>query len=311
VIAWPGMPDPEALDEAAARLGRTVALEVVSSNEDLERLMSGPEQADLVFPSDYLVERLVASDALLALEIPGGVRDRLGAWARELDCDPECRWSVPFAFGTTGVLCDEAAGDGDSWSVLLDPALDGRVGMLDEVREVAGAALIATGHDPNDVTESALKDARAVLERQRERVARYDSDDFVGPVVRGEVVAHHAWSGPAAMAVREHDRLRYLVPREGAVLWVTTGAVPAGAVEPEVSMRLLAELADPGLAAQTTARNGFATPSEDARALLPTALREDAALFPDAETIGRCHTLHDLGDDEARLTPVPPAGLPD
>ena len=296
------MPDPGALDEAAARLGRHVALEAVSSNEDVERLMSGPEQADLVFPSDYLVERLVAAGALLALDIPGAVRDRLAGWARELDCDPGCRWSLPFAFGTTGVLCDEAAGDGNSWSVLLDPALDGKVGMLDEVREVAGAALIAAGHNPNDVTASALADARTLLELQRERVARYDSDDFVGPVVRGEVVAHHAWSGPAAMAVLEHDRLRYLVPREGAVLWVTTGAVPAGAPEPELSMRLLAELTDPGLAAQTTAHNGFATPSEDARALLPTALREDAALFPDAETIARCHTLHDLGDDEVRIS---------
>ena len=234
------------------------------------------------------------------------MRDRLAGWARELDCDPGCRWSLPFAFGTTGVLCDEAAGDGDSWSVLLDPARDGRVGMLDEVRELAGAALIATGHDPNDVTENALMHAGGVLERQRVRVARYDSDDFVGPVVRGEVVAHHAWSGPAAMAVREHARLRYLVPREGAVLWVTTAAVPVGAPEPDVSMRLLAELADPELAAQTTARNGFATPSEAARALLPSALREDPSLFPDAETIARCHTLHDLSDDEAKLEAVVP-----
>jgi spermidine/putrescine transport system substrate-binding protein len=307
VIAWPGMPDPGALKEAAARVGRPVTLEPVSSNEDLEQLMAGPEPADLVFPSDYLVERLVAADALVALEVPGVVRDRLAGWARELDCDPGCRWSIPFAFGTTGVLCDVAAGGGDSWSVLFDPALDGKVGMLDEVREVLGAALIAAGHDPNDISEGALADARSMLDRQRGRVARYDSDDFVAPVARGEVVAHHAWSGPAAMAVREHARLRYLVPREGAVLWVTTAAVPAAAAEPEVSMRLLAELTDPELAARTTAQNGFATPSGAARDLLPEALREDPALFPAPATIARCRTLHDLGAGEGRLAAAFPA----
>ena len=140
--------------------------------------------------------------------------------------------------------------------------------MLAEVREVVGAALIAAGHTPNDTGDAALEAASGLLERQRWQVARYDSDDFIGPVVDGTVIAHHAWSGPSAHAVRANPGLRYVVPDEGAVLWVTTAAIPADAPDPELSLALLRELMDPHLAAYTTEHYGYATPNEAARPLL-------------------------------------------
>ena len=211
------MPAHAALAEAGRRVGREVSFEEVSSNEDLERLLAAGPPCDLVFPSDYLIERLLKADALRELDLPAAAVDRLAGWAREEAYDPGCRWSVPFAFGTTGYLCDPAkAGDGSSWATLFDPAGPGRVGMLDEVREVIGAALIAGGFDPNDVGTGALAAARELLELQRPRVARYDSDDFVSSVVSGELVAHQAWSGPASHAVAANPHLRYVVPGEGA-----------------------------------------------------------------------------------------------
>jgi spermidine/putrescine-binding protein len=132
-------------------------------------------------------------------------------------------------------------------------------------------------------------------------VAAYDSDDFIGPVVRGEVIAHQAWSGPAAAARHEHDWLSYVVPDEGAGLWITTGAIAAGARDPDAARALLVELADPAIAARTTIDRGFATPNERARALLPAALRDDPTLFPGAGVLSRCHTFRDLGENDARL----------
>jgi spermidine/putrescine transport system substrate-binding protein len=303
VLCWPGMPAAEALAEAGRRLGVEVRAEVVASNERLEeRLRAAP--FDVVFPSDYLVERLVARGELLALEAPGELVERIAPWAREAPHDPGCRWSVPFAFGTTGYLCDGRLADARSWTALLDPAPGVRVGMLAEVREVVGAALIAVGRSPNDASPAALAGARELLLRQRPSVARYDSEDFVGPVVRGEVAAHHAWSGPAAAAVREHPGLRYVVPAEGAGLWITSGAVPAGAPHPQRARRLLAELTDPALAALTTETEGYATPNETARDLLPERLRRDAALFPSAAVLRRCAVFHDLGEREALLARV-------
>ena len=181
--------------------------------------------------------------------------------------------------------------------------------MLDEVREVLGAALIAGGFDPNDVGADALAAARELLELQRPRVARYDSDDFVSSVVSGELVAHQAWSGPASHAVAANPRLRYVVPDEGAQLWVTSAAVPADAPEPDLSRALLVELMAPELAALATLENGYATPNVAARALLPAELRERPALFPDEATRERCHRLHDIGAGEELLAAAMPRHL--
>jgi spermidine/putrescine-binding protein len=298
------MPSPEALAEAGRRLGATVEVDVVASNELLEERMAAHGPYDLVCPSDYLVARLRAAGRLHDLDGAGLPLDRLAGWALEAEHDPGCRVSVPLAFGTTGYLCDEGLPGAGSWRALLEPGDGVRVGMLDELREVVGAALIALGHSPNATGEAELRAARELLERQRPQVARYDSDDFVGPVAAGEVAAHHAWSGPASRAVRADPRLRYVVPAEGAILWITSVAIPADAPDPDASLRLVGELMDPVLAAITTTAFGYATPNAAARALLAPELRHDPALFPDELTLRRCHALRDLGAGEALVAAV-------
>ena len=301
ILSWPGMPADEPLAAAAERIGVVLHVETVSSNERLEARMA-EEAFDVVFPSDYLVARLVERGELLELDVPEDVVGAVAAWARDAPHDPGCRRSLPFAFGTTGYVYDarrwSASG---SWMDLLRPADGTRVGMLDEVREVVGAALIALGSSPNDTSDAALARARDLLLAQRSHVSAYDSDDFIGPVVRGEVAAHQAWSGPAAAARRDHDWLGYVVPDEGAGLWITTGAIPANAADPDAARALLLALADPAIAARTTIDRGFATPNERARALLPDLLRDDTTLFPGADVLARCHTFRDVGDGDARL----------
>jgi spermidine/putrescine transport system substrate-binding protein len=293
------MPASDSLSEAGRRLGRPLSVETVASNEALERRLACTEPWDLVFPSDYLVERLTRAGGLVALDRDALPLESIEGWALNATHDPGCRWSVPFAYGTTGYLCTSR--EASSWKTLFDPPPGTRVGLLDEVREVVGAALIATGHDPNDVRDEALSAARALLARQRPNVASYDSDDFVGPVVSGAIDVHHAWSGPAALAARLHPELQYVVPDEGAILWITAAAIPATAPDPAASLALLAQLMSPELAARTTSLSGFATPNRPARRFLTTELRADKALFPDDDTLARCHTLRDLGDAEPRL----------
>ncbi len=296
------MPAGGSLETAGRRLGRTVSVQTVASNELLEARMACSGGFDLIFPSDYLVERLSARGQLLALEHDRLPLDRLASWSVAAVHDPGARFSIPFAYGTTGYLCTVAGAS--SWSALFDPPPRARVGMLEEMREVVGAALIATGYGPNELSPSALDAAAELLTRQRPRVARFDSNDFVSSVISGDVSVHHAWSGPSAQAVRRHRGLRYVVPDEGAILWITTAAIPSDAPDPVGSTAMLAELMDPELSAQTTALHGFATPNETARRMLPRDLRDNDTLFPPAETLARSHALRDLHENEARLAAV-------
>jgi spermidine/putrescine transport system substrate-binding protein len=304
LLTWDCMPAPEAIAAAAERAGVRAEIEAISTNEALLERMDDDGPYDVVFPSDYMVERLRAADRLAPLDPDSLPLDRLADWARATTFDPGCRHSVPFAFGTTGFLHDERLSGATSWTDLFDPPAGARVGMLDEVREVVGAALMARGHELNATAPDALADAEALLREQRPRVARYASDDFVSPVVDGDLAAHHSWSGQAALAVRRNPRLGYVVPREGAVLWITTAAIPADAPDPDASRHLIRELMDPELASVTTARYGYATPNLAARARLDAELRSDTALFPSDETLARCHVARDLRGDEALIERV-------
>ncbi|MBA3529156.1 MAG: spermidine/putrescine ABC transporter substrate-binding protein, partial [Propionibacteriaceae bacterium] len=175
LLVWPGMPAPEALREVERRLGIELEVEVIFSNEDLEARMDLRGPYDLVCPSDYMVERLGGNGRLARLDL-----DRLPSlsnldpWVLGRPHDPECARSVPLAFGTTGYLYDHSwVGDQDGWDALFDPMEGAPVGMLSEVREVIGAALIATGHSPNEIAKSALSQARGLLEAQAHSVVHY------------------------------------------------------------------------------------------------------------------------------------------
>ena len=296
------MPAPEALGEVERRLGLELEAEVIFSNEELESRMDDRGPYDLVCPSDYMVERLTGNGRLARLDLERLPSvSNLDSWASGRPHDPEGARSVPLAFGTTGYLCDQSwVGEQDGWDALFDPTEGAPVGMLSELREVIGAALIAAGHSPNETTEGALSRARGLLEAQARSVVRYSSDDFVGPVVDGDLAVHHAWNGPSSVAVRAHERLRYVVPREGAVLWITTGAVPVDAPNPVDAHAVLENLLDPEVARPTVEKYGYSTPNAAARRLLPTELENDPVLFPDAGVLGRCEAVRDVGREGLR-----------
>jgi spermidine/putrescine-binding protein len=298
------MPAPEALTEAGRRLDVQVSYEVVASNELLMERMNEGEPFDVVFPSDYAVERLRAAGRLVAIDKDALPLESLAPWAREAPHDPGCGYSVPFAFGTTGFLHDASQRRASSWNTLFEPPRDERVGMLGEVREVIGAALIATGHSPNATDSDALDAAQALLLAQHPHVVSYDSDDFVATMLSRKVCAQHAWSGPAALAMRGRPWLEYVVPAEGALLWITTAAIPADAPDPDASLALVSELMDPQLAATTTRTHGYATPNVLARELLPAPLRDSTVLFPGPAVLARCHQARDLGVEETAMRSV-------
>jgi spermidine/putrescine-binding protein len=295
-IAWDGMPDPAAAREAAGRIGRGLEIRVVSSNEELELLVDSEAPFDVITPSDYLVEKMIAAGSLLELD-----RDRLpglaslAAWVEDPAWDPGNRFSVPFAFGTTGYLFDRTRVDAPaSWRTVFEPVKGCGVGLLSEVREVVGAALVAAGYGLNDSDEASLLDAEGILAAVAPSVANVSSEDFISPVRDGRLSVHQAWSGPAARVVAECDRLGYALPGEGAVLWVTAAAVPADAPDPEAAQNLIAELMKPELARLAVENGGYSSPNEATRTSLDRSLASDPVLFPGESVLASGLTVEAL-----------------
>jgi spermidine/putrescine transport system substrate-binding protein len=299
------MPSEAGFARVAESLGIELAVSRVSSNEDLEEAMLS-DCFDLVCPSDYLVERLVRQGRLVELDrsaLPA--ISSLAAWCFDQSYDLGCAHTVPLAFGTTGFLVWTDCWSGrSSWDPLLRPSGGHEVGMLGEPREVVGAALKACGFSLNDTSEWALNEAQLLLLGQQSSVVSYSSEDFISPLVARRVVVQHAWSSPGYLASEANPRIRYVVPAEGATLWVTTAAIPISSTRMEEGHAVLNALLEPGIAAITAVSSGFATPNEDARSRLPARMRDNLTLYPDEDILARCEVMHDLAKDEATMTAV-------
>jgi spermidine/putrescine transport system substrate-binding protein len=306
ILGWPGMPAPDAIEAVSDHIAMRVEGDTISSNEQLEAKIEH-ESYDVIFPSDYMVERLRNKGRLVRLD-----KDRrrtwledLEDWAIQLPFDPSCRYSVPVTYGTTGVLY-RRGGDRtlSSWAALFAPSSGERVGMLWEMREVIGAALKFTGHSLNATDDASLADARQILLDQQQHVARYSSVDFVEAILTGRLGVHHAWNGPAALAARTNEDVEFAVPREGGTLWVTTAAIPVNASDVRLSARILDALLDPCIAQITVERSGFSTPNKQARLCLSADIAQDTNLFPSFNVLERCEMVRDIGHGSVRYEAI-------
>ena len=150
----------------------------------------------------------------------------LYAEANELAYDPGNKFSVPYAWGTTG-LCyrsDLVEGTPDSWTDLLQPsdALKGKVTMLATDRWLMAAGLLAKGYSVNDADQGHIDEVKDLLIEAKQSLLAYDDTTFYSKLVSGEASLVHAWDGWCNYGIAENADIKYVIPKEGTDLWVDT-----------------------------------------------------------------------------------------
>jgi spermidine/putrescine-binding protein len=307
LFTWAEYDVPELFDEFAALHGVRVITDFYPSNEDLlARMLVGGAPFDVIVPSDYMVTIMMEEGLLLPLDhaaLPGLV-DLAPEFASPA-YDPGLISSVPFQWGTTGLGINvELLGDvTPSWRLLFDPevagALPGRVALLDDPREVLGAALHLLGLDPNTTSEADLDAAATLVSEARPWIAAYTSQ-YAELLVAGEVVVAQGYNGTFLAAFGDDPRFAYVVPEEGATVWTDNLAIPTDAAHPCTAHAFLAFMLDGERAARLATLTGYASPNAAAAAYLDPAMLADPAVYPPAEVRERLRFLVDTGDFEVR-----------
>ena len=141
---WTGYVAKSTLPDFEKKTGIKVTQDYYTSNEELlAKLQAGGTGYDVIVPSDYMVGVMIKSDILLPLDkskIPNF--KNIGENFRGLPYDPDNEYSVPYQWGTTGILYNKKEiGAVDSWDVMWNPEFRGKIGMLNDTRETMGAAL--------------------------------------------------------------------------------------------------------------------------------------------------------------------------
>ncbi len=235
---WSEYIDPELLTAFETEYGVDVIETFFESNEAMLSQIQSGVSYDLIVPSDYMVNIMIAEGLLVELN-----KDAIPNFANmdpdflTLPYDEGARYSAAYQYGTTGLGVNTAVVGEDfpeSWALLFDPELTanfpGGVSVLNDPRETMGAALMYLGYSLNDTNLDHLDEAVAVVQAARANIATFESDQYDEALVSGLVAVTHGYSGNMILAIDAVDNADdyvYILPEEGATLWVDNMAIPA------------------------------------------------------------------------------------
>jgi spermidine/putrescine-binding protein len=297
---WSAYLSDEIINKFEQQTGIDVHYDTYDSNEALEeKLQSGIAEYDIVVPSDYTVRRLIVQDLLEKLDHTKlSNLKNTSPHLLNLSFDPENEHSVPFLWGTAGIGYDKTkvTGSVDSWSILWNPQYKDQILMLDDMRECFGVALKWKGHSVNSKNPAELEEAKNLLIQQKPLVKIYSSSDFDEKLLSGDVWLAHGWSGQLAKAKDHKPSLAYVVPKEGATIWVDCMAIPKSAPHKEEAYAFMNWVMEPQIAADIANFSGYPSPNEKAKAYIKPEYLNDPARYPDEATLAKCEFLEDLGE---------------
>ena len=283
--------------------GIDVIYDTYESNEIMyQKVKNSPGTYDLVFPSDYMVEKMIKEDMLEKVDfsnIPN--YQYIGEDFKSLQYDPYNEYSVPYMWGTVGIIYDADRVDDvvDSWDILWNPKYKGEIFMFDSIRDTLAISLARLGYSINSVDKSELDEAANELIKQKPLVQSYVMDEVKDKMVNGEAIFATVYSGDAVFIQEEAPdlNLQYVVPKEGSNKWFDVMVIPKGAKHKTEAEEFINFLCDPENAKENVEYIGYATPNEGAYELLDEETQEDETVYPPDEVLDNCAIYRDLGNN--------------
>ncbi len=303
VFNWEDYICDEAIQLFEKETGIRVNYMRFTTNEDmLVQVRADPSNYDVIFPSDYIIERLIAEGLLEELDfanIPNS--EYTMDWLTTPGYDPEMKYSVPYMWGTVGILYNTkmVKEPVTSWSVLWDDDYKDNIFMMDSIRDTIGVTLKALGYSMNTRDKDALNEVKDKLIDQKKRglVKAYQVDETKDKMIAGEAAIGVMWSGDAEYAIGYNEDLAYVVPEEGSNVWVDAMCVPKGAKNKTNAELFIDFMCRPDIALLNFEEIWYSTPNTGVVALLDEETLANETLFPTDETLEKCEFFNDISQD--------------
>jgi spermidine/putrescine transport system substrate-binding protein len=278
--------------------GVRVNYETFESTEEMfAKILAGGAQWDVVFPNSTYVGPMARRSLLEPLDharLPGLAN--LEPRFQDPPWDRENRHSVPYMWGVSGFVYNGAklGRDLTSWADLWEPAVRGKLTMLDDVSEVLGACLKKLGHSLNSVEPRELAAAQSEALRQKPLVRAYVNAEVKPQLIAGDVWAAQLWSGDAWQAIAENPDLRYCYPSEGPAVFSDVMVILRGARNRDAAYRWVDHLLKPEVAASISRETLFSTPNAKAVELLEPSLRANPDIYPPPERLAKAEWFAEI-----------------
>ena len=244
IFIWTEYVSESAIESFEDEYGIKVNVSTYSSNEDmLAKLKSESEGTyDIILPSDYAVEYLIAQDKLEELD-----KDALSNLSNIDDAyldesfDPGNVYSVPYEGGVACIAVNTTKVDKEitSYADLFDESLSGQIVVLDDYRAVIGMTERAMGLSMNETDPKTLSQVEEKLLTLKDNIKLYDSDSPKSALISGDCTVGMIWSAEVALSMDENPDIEIVYPTEGAYVFLDNWCVPKGAKNYDNAMKFI------------------------------------------------------------------------
>ncbi len=298
--------DDETVKEFEKEYGIKVNIETFDDMEAMyQKVKGGGVKYDVVLVSDAFMPRMINNNLIQELNkdnIPN--ISQMDEEYLNLDIDPGNKYSVPYMFGTVGLIYNKDVIEEkvDSWDILWNEKYKNQIFMFDTYRDTLGVALKKLGYSLNSTNEKEIKEAEELLLKQRKLVDPiYGVDNGTVMIPAGESDINMIWSGEGLNLQDEYPNLEYVVPKEGANFWIDSLCIPSNATNVEGAEKFINFVSDKESALRIADEIGYTTPNKEARLEQPEEVRNNPNAYMTKEIMDRCEIYVDLPKDVKRL----------
>lgn len=300
--------EPEVIEMFEEETGIKVDYEEYITPENMyTKYKAGAIDYDLICTSDYMVEKLINEGQVLEMNydnIPLAQNLDKTYFDFSKSFDPENKYSLPYFFGTVGILYNKEMVDEsevDSWDILWDKDYDGQIIMPDSVRDAFMVALKRLGYSLNTADETELREAQQLLLDQKSMIYSYLVDEAQDEMIAENAAMAVVYSGEAGFAMEFNENLAFSVPKEGSNMWIDSWFIPKTCTNQENAEKFLNFLCREDIAMMNFDYVYYATPNTKVVEQLDTELQENTTIFPPKEILDNCEVLKSLDDDTTTL----------
>ena len=298
--------DPDLIERFTEETGIEVVYETYDTNEAMyQKLKNGSSKYDLIFPSDYMVDKLIEEEMVQEINY-----DNIPNYSQIMDSfkhpeyDPEDKYSVPYLWGTFGIIYNTKVVDKEdvkSWDVFWNPKYDKKIQLLDSVRDTMGISLKRLGYSMNTQNPDEINEAKKELIKQLDVVQAYVNDDGKDRIVAGDADIGLVYSGDALVMIDENPDLDYAIPEEGTNKWVDAMCIPTCAENKDYAEMFINYMLDPEVGKINVDYIQYSTPNQGVYDLLDDEVKECPTSYPSEEVLDKTEFFLNLPADVLKL----------
>ena len=309
VYNWGEYIDPDTIKMFEEETGIEVIYDEYDTNETMyPKVEAGASNYDVVCPSDYMIQKMIDNDLLQELNwdnLPNAKKNIGAQYYEQSEAfDPGNRYSVPYCWGTVGILYNKTMVDEPvtSWSILWNEKYADSILMQDSVRDLFMVGLKSLGYSMNSTDENELKEAKDLLIEQKPLVQAYVIDQVRDKMIGNEAALGVIYSGEAIYTQRENPDLEYVIPEEGTNVWIDSWVIPKNAKNVENAEKFIDFMCRADVALLNFEYITYSTPNTAARELIEDEdIQNSEIAFPDLSKYNNLETFSYLGEDADAL----------